>query len=244
MRLDGKGVIVTGGGSGIGQAVAACFAAEGASVVSVGRNLDKLERAKQKAGEAGSRIFPKVADVSDRQAVAEMAGWAEQRLGAIDILVNNAGTNIARRKLSELSVEDFDRVVDVNLKGAYYCVHEILPKMRERRQGLIINVSSIAGVRASTLGGTAYSVSKFGMSALSLMIGLEEGANGIRSCLVCPGEVNTPILQDRPVVPSPEKRAVMLQPEDLAHAALFVATLHPRATVPELIISPTTQKYK
>ena len=118
MRLDGKGVIVTGGGSGIGQAVAACFAAEGASVVSVGRNLDKLERAKHEAGEAGSRIFPKAADVSSRQAVAEMAGWAEQRLGAIDILVNNAGTNIARRKLSELSVEDFDRVVDVNLKGA------------------------------------------------------------------------------------------------------------------------------
>lgn len=244
MRLDGKGVIVTGGGSGIGQAVAACFAAAGASVVSVGRNLDKLERAKQEAGGAGSRIFPKAADVSSRQAVAEMAGWAEQRLGAIDILVNNAGTNIARRKLSELSIEDFDRVVDVNLKGAYYCVHEILPKMRERRQGLIINVSSIAGVRASTLGGTAYSASKFGMSALSLMIGLEEGVNGIRSCLVCPGEVNTPILEDRPVVPSAEKRAVMLQPEDLAHAALFVATLHPRATVPELIISPTTQKYK
>ena len=142
-----------------------------------------------------------------------------KKLGAIDILVNNAGTNLARRKLTELSVEDFDRVVDVNLKGAYYCVHEVLPKMRERRQGLIINVSSVAGVRASVLGGTAYSASKFGMSALSLMIGLEEGANGIRSCMICPGEVNTPILEDRPVVPTAEKRAVMLQPEDLAQAA-------------------------
>ena len=81
------------------------------------------------------------------------------------------------------------------------------------------------------------------MSALSLMIGLEEGANGIRSCMICPGEVNTPILEDRPVVPTAEKRAVMLQPEDLAQAALFVATLHPRATVPELIITPTTQRY-
>ncbi len=115
--------------------------------------------------------------------------------------------------------------------------------MRERRQGLIINVSSVAGVRASVLAGTAYAASKFGMSALSLMIGLEEGANGIRSCMVCPGEVNTPILDDRPVVPTAEKRAVMLQPEDLAQAALFVATLHPRATVPELIITPTTQRY-
>ena len=243
MRLEGKGVIVTGAGSGIGQAVAACFAAEGASVVSVGRGLDKLERARQEAGDAAARLFPKAVDVSDRGAVAEMAGWAERKLGAIDILVNNAGINIARRKLSELSVEDFDRVVDVNLKGAYYCVQEVLPKMRERRQGLIINVSSIAGVRASVLGGTAYSASKFGMSALSLMIGLEEGANGIRSCMICPGEVNTPILEDRPVVPSAEKRAVMLQPEDLAQAALFVATLHPRATVPELIITPANHSY-
>ena len=243
MRLEGKGVIVTGAGSGIGQAVAACFAAEGASVVSVGRSLDKLERARQEAGAAAVRLFPKAADISDPKSVAEMAAWAAQKLGAIDILVNNAGINIARRKLAELSVEEFDRVVDVNLKGAYYCVHEVLPKMRERRQGLIINVSSVAGVRASVLGGAAYSVSKFGMSALSLMIGLEEGANGIRSCMVCPGEVNTPILEDRPVPPSAEKRAVMLQPEDLAHAALFVATLHPRATVPELIITPTTQNY-
>lgn len=243
MKLEGKGVIVTGAGSGIGQAVAACFAAEGASVVSVGRNLDKLERARQEAGDAAVRLFPKAADVSDRDAVAEMVGWAERKLGAIDILVNNAGTNIARRKLTELSVEDFDRVVDVNLKGAYYCVHEVLPKMRARRQGLIINVSSVAGVRASVLAGTAYAASKFGMSALSLMIGLEEGPNGIRSCMVCPGEVNTPILDDRPVVPSAEKRALMLQPEDLAQAALFVATLHPRATVPELIITPATQRY-
>ncbi len=243
MKLEGKGVIVTGAGSGIGEAVASCFAAEGASVVSVGRSLDKLERARAAAGDSASRIFPKAADVSDRQAVAEMAAWAGQKLGAIDILVNNAGTNLARRKLTELSVEDFDRVVDVNLKGAYYCVHEVLPKMRERRQGLIINVSSVAGVRASVLGGTAYSASKFGMSALSLMIGLEEGANGIRSCMICPGEVNTPILEDRPVVPTAEKRAVMLQPEDLAQAALFVATLHPRATVPELIITPANQRY-
>ncbi len=244
MRLEGKGIIVTGAGSGIGEAVAARFAAEGASVVSVGRNLDKLERAREAAGDAAARIFPKAADISNRQAVAEMAAWAEDKLGAVDILVNNAGTNVARRKLTELSIDDFDRVVDVNLKGAYYCVHEVLPNMRERRQGLIINVSSVAGVRASVLGGTAYSASKFGMSALSLMIGLEEGRNGIRSCLVCPGEVNTPILDDRPVVPPAERRAVMLQPEDLAHAALFIATLHPRATVPELIITPANQKFQ
>ena len=115
--------------------------------------------------------------------------------------------------------------------------------MRRRRDGLIINVTSVAGVRASVLGGSAYSASKFGASALSLMVGLEEGENGIRSCNICPGEVNTPILDDRPVPPSPEKRAAMLQPEDLARAALFLATLPPHATVPELIITPSLQQY-
>ena len=115
--------------------------------------------------------------------------------------------------------------------------------MRRRREGLIINVTSIAGVRASVLGGAAYSASKFGATALSLMVGLEDGENGIRSCNVCPGEVNTPILEERPVVPSAEKRAAMLQPEDLAQAALFLATLPARATVPELIIAPANQRY-
>lgn len=243
MKLKGKGVVVTGAGSGIGLAVAECFAREGAKVVTVGRRFQKLEEARAAAGEAAERLFPIAADISDRQSVRDMFARAESQLGAIDILVNNAGTNIPRRALADLSTQDFDRVVDTNLKGTYYCVDEALPRMRESGGGLIINISSIAGVRASELGGTAYCASKFGMSALSLMIGLEEGKNGIRSCMICPGEVNTPILDDRPVVPSPEKRAAMLQPEDLAQAALFVASLHPRATVPELIIAPTVQKF-
>jgi NAD(P)-dependent dehydrogenase (short-subunit alcohol dehydrogenase family) len=108
---------------------------------------------------------------------------------------------------------------------------------------LIINISSTAGVRVSEVAGGGYSASKFGLAALSLQIGLEEGKNGIRSCMICPGEVNTPILDRRPVVPTPEQRARILQPEDLAQAALLMATLHPRATIPELIITPTIQRF-
>ncbi len=243
MKLRGKGVIVTGAGSGIGEAVAACFAREGATVVTWGRNLDRLQRARDKAGEAAERLRPQAVDVADRNAVREAVERAEQVLGGVAILVNNAGTNVAKRALHELSIEDFDRIVDVNLRGVFHSIHAVLPVMRRRRDGLIINVTSVAGVRASVLGGTAYSASKFGASALSLMVGLEEGENGIRSCNICPGEVNTPILDHRPVVPAPEKRAAMLQPEDLAHAALFIATLPPRATVPELIITPSLQQY-
>ena len=243
MQLENRCAIVTGGGSGIGHAIAESFAREGARVVTVGRNVEKLEAARDEAGDAAGRILPRALDVSDREAVHEMVEWAGTELGKIDILVNNAGTNVPRRSLPELSRDDFEKMVNINLNGAFYCAYEVLPKMRTQQEGLIINVSSVAGVRASVIGGVGYTASKFGMAGLSKTIGLEERTNGIRSCLICPGEVNTPILEDRPVIPDAEARALMLQPEDLAHAALFVATLHPRATVPEMIITPTVQKY-
>ena len=243
MKLGNKTAIVTGAGSGIGQAIAQSFAREGARVVAVGRTLDKLEQTKSQAGSAGERIYARTLDVSDRAAVEALVESVAAEFGAIDILVNNAGTNVPRRALKDLSTEDFDKMIRINLSGAFYLVHEVLPLMRTRRDGLIINVSSVAGVRASPLGGAGYTASKFGMSGLSKTIGMEEGRNGIRSCLICPGEVNTPILDNRPVVPDAEQRAVMLQPEDLAQAALLVATLHPRATIPEMIISPTIQEF-
>ena len=119
MKLEGKGTIVTGAGSGIGEAVAACFAREGAQVVTWGRNLDKLERARDKAGEAAERLLPQAVDVADRDAVREAVEWAEQELGGVNILVNNAGTNVAKRALHELSIADFDLIVDVNLRGVF-----------------------------------------------------------------------------------------------------------------------------
>lgn len=243
MRLVGKGAIVTGAGSGIGEAVARCYAEEGAEVVTVGRTLAKLESARQAAGEAAGRLHPYALDVSDAEAVDAMVAWAQQRLPQVDILVNNAGTNVPQRALDKLSREDFDTVVKVNVSGPFYLLSAILPGMRERGDGVVITVSSTAGVRTSVVAGASYSVSKHGARSLSLATHLEDGPRGIRSCVICPGEVNTPILDRRPVVPSDEKRAVMLQPEDVAQAALLVATLHPRACIPELIITPANQAF-
>ena len=243
MRLTGKAAIVTGAGSGIGEAVAASFAREGAEVVTVGRTLSKLERAKDHAGSAAERLHPYALDVSDAEAVDSMVAWALGMFPKIDILVNNAGTNVPNRRLSELTRDDFDHVIEVNLNGPFYLMHAVLPGMRERGDGVIITVSSIAGVRTSVLGGASYSASKHGVRSLSLAAHLEEGPRGIRSCVINPGEVNTPILDRRPEVPSDEKRALMLQPEDVAQAALLVATLHPRACIPELVIAPTNQAY-
>ena len=243
MLLAGKRAIVTGAGSGIGEAIALKFAQEGAKVVAVGRTLDKLTSLKAQAGDAAERILPKACDVGSLDQVRQMLAFAESELGGVDILVNNAGVNVPKRALKELSPEDFDFMCRINLSGAFYCIHGVLPQMRKRRDGVIINVSSVAGVRPSELAGAGYNASKHGLSALSLSIHLEEGKNGIRACMICPGEVNTPILEKRAVVPDAARREVMLQPEDLAHAALMVATLHPRAAAPELIITPTNQPF-
>ncbi len=243
MRLEGKGAIVTGAGSGIGEAIARCFAEEGATVVTVGRTLAKLEKSKEQAGAAGERLHPYALDVSDRVAVEAMVASALVTLPQIDILVNNAGTNVRDRALNKVSPEDFERMVEVNLNGPFYLMRAVLPAMRERQDGVLITVSSTAGVRTATIAGAGYSASKHGVRSLGLAAHLEEGDGGIRSCVICPGEVNTPILENRPVVPDADRRAAMLQPEDLAQAALLVATLHPRACIPEMIITPTTQKY-
>jgi NAD(P)-dependent dehydrogenase (short-subunit alcohol dehydrogenase family) len=243
MQLAGKRAIVTGAGSGIGEAIALRFAQEGATVVAVGRTAEKLANLKAHAGAAAERILPHACDVGDLAQVREMIAFADREMGRIDILVNNAGVNVPKRALKDLSPEDFDFMCRINLSGAFYCIHGVLPAMRERKDGIILNVSSVAGVRPSELAGAGYNASKHGLSALSLSIHLEEGKNGIRSCMICPGEVNTPILEKRAVVPDAARKAAMLQPEDLAHAALMVATLDKRAAVPELVITPANQPF-
>ena len=243
MRLDGKGAIVTGAGSGIGEAIAGTLARAGAQVVTVGRTLAKLEQARESAGEIGARLHPYAADIADPEAVRALYGWSASHLPQVDILVNNAGTNVPERALADVSRDDFDHIVRVNLNGVFYLMQTVLPEMRTRGSGVIVTIASIAGVRSGVVPGAAYNASKHGARALSLSAHLEEGGNGIRCCVIHPGEVDTPIMDLRPDAPSADRRAAMLQPEDLAQAVLFVATLHPRANVPELMITPTIQPY-
>ena len=243
MRLEGQGAIVTGAGSGMGEAIALSLAQEGAEVVTVGRTLAKLEQAKESAGEVGARLHPYAADVADPQAIDELYAWSRTRLPQVDILVNNAGTNVAERMYADVSREDFDYIVRVNLNGVFYLMQAVLPEMRERGSGNVITISSIAGVRSAMIPGPAYNASKHGARALSLSAHLEEGGNGIRCCVIHPGGTNTPIMDTRANPPSAERRAKMLQSEDIAQAVLFVATLHPRANVPELMMVPIGAPY-
>ena len=242
MRLTGKTALITGGATGIGQGIAMALAGEGCRVAIAGRRLDKLREAA--AGWNGTpAITCHVADVANRESVASLFAWAQTELGQIDILVNSAGINTPRRSMAEMAPEKWDEIMNVNATGVYNCMHAVLPQMRTRRDGLIVNISSVAGKRSSALGGVAYCASKFAVSALSAAVALEVGGSGIRVTNICPGEVETEILAARPVPPTAEHRARMLQPEDLGAAVLMVACLPPRAHIAEMIVKPTWQDY-
>lgn len=241
-RLSGRAAVITGGGSGMGLATARLFLAEGASVAVAGRDADKLQRAADSLADAG-RVLAVPADVSDPAQAKELIRKAEVEFGKVDILVNNAGTNLKARTMRELTPEAWQALVRVNLDGAFYCIHAALPGMIERRDGVVININSISGKRAYPLAGAAYCASKFGMAALGLALGAEERENNIRVCNIYPGEVDTPILEHRPNPVSDEQRQVILKPEDVAAAVVFVATLPARVSVPELIIKPTAHQY-
>jgi len=242
MSLQGKTAIVTGGGTGIGAAVAVALAQQGCRVAVAGRRREKLEQvAAASTGPQPILVHP--VDIADRQSVTDLFTWAAEALGPIDILVNSAGVNIAKRTLAEISPEDWERVLQINATGVFYCLHAVLPQMRDRRDGLIVNISSIAGKRATPLGGVAYNASKFALTALGTSASLEEGKNGIRVTNIYPGEVDTPILEQRPQPLTAEHRAQILQPEDVAAAVVMVAQLPPRAHIPEMVVKPTTQNY-
>ncbi len=242
MKLSTKTALITGGGSGIGLGIATALADEGCRVAIAGRREEKLREAA--AAYAGPMaLLTHVVDVADRTSVAKLFQWAAEQLDPIDILVNAAGLNIVHRSLADTTSDEWDRLMTINATGTFNCLQAVLPQMRERGDGLVINISSIAGKRALRLGGVAYCASKFAMTALGTFASLEEGRNGIRVTNIYPGEVDTPILDARPTPLTPEHRARILKPADVAAAVLMIACLPPRAHVAELVIKPTTQDY-
>ena len=243
-ELRGKVAWITGGGSGIGLAGALELARAGAHVVISGRNARTNESGLAELKKAGSAEAT-LLDVGDRAAVERTAADIEKRHGRIDVLVTSAGTNIGggKRNFRTMSLEGWDDVVRINLNGLFYCCYAVLPGMRARKDGLIINISSWAGRYASMLTGPAYNATKRAVIAVSESINMEECANGIRATSILPGEVATPILEKRPMPPSAEERARMAQAEDFGRAILFIATLPARTCVNELVMAPTWNRF-
>jgi NADP-dependent 3-hydroxy acid dehydrogenase YdfG len=237
--IEGEVAWVTGAGSGIGAAAASALAGCGAKLVLSGRRVEALDEMAAAIRNGGGEAIVAPADMSLSLDVEQVAEMIRARFGRCDILVNSAGLNVPKRSWREVEVAGIDAVVGADLNGPFYTSRAVLPMMRERRAGLIIQISSWAGRYVSKLTGPAYAAAKHGLVALSESINQEECGNGIRSCCICPGEVATPILDKRPVPVTAEDRARMLQAEDMAETILFVARMPASVCVNEILISPT-----
>jgi NADP-dependent 3-hydroxy acid dehydrogenase YdfG len=244
MMSKGKRIAwVTGGGSGIGLAGAAALAGDGWSVTISGRRLDALEEAAKHIGENTSAkvdILP--LDVTRADEVQAAARSILAREGQIDLLVNNAGLNVPKRSWNDLEIAGWDQIVDVNLSGVLYAIHAVLPAMRERKTGCIINIASWAGRIVSQMTGPAYTATKHAILALTHSFNMDECRNGLRACCLSPGEVATPIMKNRPIPPSEEVMSKMLQPEDVGRTIAFVANMPPHVCVNEVLISPVANR--
>jgi NADP-dependent 3-hydroxy acid dehydrogenase YdfG len=237
--LKGKVAWVTGAGSGIGEAAAVALAREGATVVLTGRRKQPLEVVAERIAESGGKALARPADVTNAAAVGKIAEGIRAELGRLDILVNNAGSNIPDRSWQRLKPEGIDKVIQGNLSSAFYVAQAVLPIMRTQKGGQLIHTASWAGRWIGPVSGPAYTAAKHGMVAMSHTINLEEGQNGVRSCVVCPGEVATPILLNRPIPETPETLARMIQPQDMGELIVFIAKQPPHVCINEVLISPT-----
>lgn len=236
--------IITGGATGIGFGIAEALVQSGYRVAIGSRRKDVVEEAaNQLQSLKKGQVIGLPLDVTDRASVAEFVQAVGKHYGEIDILVNGAGVNIKNRTIGEMRPEQWDQVVAINATGAYNMIHAILPQMRQRKSGTIINISSVTGKRALALGGVAYAASKFAMTALGTCVANEVGVEGVRVTNIYPGEVDTPILEQRPVPVSQEQRDLILRPSDVGQVVLSIVSLPSRVHIPELVIKPVHQGY-
>jgi NADP-dependent 3-hydroxy acid dehydrogenase YdfG len=238
VSLKNQVALVIGASSGIGRATAIQLARDGALVMASARRIERLRELQDALAAEGFRVEVHAADARDAAAMEELAEATRRTLGPIDILVYATGTNTPDRAFRRLRPPIWDELIRTNLDGAYYAAYAVLPAMRERGRGHLVFISSISG-QAPDVSGAAYQASKRGMIGLAHAIRLEEKENGIRTTAVCPGLVNTELLEKRPFKTSAEQLAVALLPEHVAEAVLACLKLPPRAVIPELTIVPS-----
>jgi NADP-dependent 3-hydroxy acid dehydrogenase YdfG len=236
--LAGKVAWVTGAGSGIGEAAALALSREGCAVALTGRRREPLEKVAAEIRKSGGKALVADGDLGAQETAGRIAAAVVKEFGRLDILVNNAGGNITERQWAKLTPERIKYMIDMNLNGAFYCAVAALNVMRPQKDGLLIHTASWAGRFVGLVSGSSYSAAKHGVVAMSYSINMEEFQNGIRSTVLCPAEVATPILNLRPKPVTAEERAQMIQPQDLANLIVYVAKQPPTICVNEVVISP------
>jgi NADP-dependent 3-hydroxy acid dehydrogenase YdfG len=247
MSMIPRTVLIIGASGGLGRAIASTFSQAGFCLALVARDREKLERAREELGPGAAEAMILPCDVTDRNQVQAMVEQVLDRMTSIDILIYSAGVNVRQRSLRSLDPGDWDQVISTNLTGAFNVMHFVLPSMRTRGSGLIVQISSLSGLRANVVSGAAYSAAKFAQSALGICIGREERGRGIRSTVIYAGEVNTEFLNVRSARPGggvgDDRRERILQPQDIAAAVRFLSDLPANAHVPGLVIKPTMDDF-
>lgn len=231
MKLKDKVVIVTGAGRGIGRATALAFAAEGARVAAVARTADEIRGVAQDIRRDGGQAVHVRTDITKPSQIETMMRKVEDKLGRVDVLVNNAGIAIFK-PLLETSVQEWDRVMAVNLRGTFLCTKAVLPSMMKRKAGAIINIASQAG-RKGYPEQSAYCASKHGMVGFTKVLALEARPYGIRVHLVNPGGVDTRLVREGRDDVDLSK---YMRPEEIADVVVFLAKQEGIATIDEVVV--------
>ena len=240
--LDGKVAIITGAGTGIGKVAAELFAEAGADLVLAGRRQAPLDEVAALAREHGVEVEVRPTDLEDGDAAAALGAWSLERFGKVDILVNNAGHSSRVRSMRFVGPEEWNSVFKVNVEGVYRLTQSVLANMIDRNTGTVITVSSMAALTPGLLGGAPYSAAK--AASLNMIRGMNAELTkfGVRACAIMPGEVDTPILENRPRPPDSDDRSTMMQPEDIAQAIFLCAAMPQRTIVEQVVMIPTMRR--
>lgn len=232
-HLDNKVAVVTGAGRGIGAAIASKLAGLGASVVVCGRKRGPIENTAKSISQGGLKAVATECDVTDLRSVESLAQNVESNFGRLDVLINNSGIGSFKNPLHTLPPEEWDKVLNTNLRGVYYCIRSFVPLMVRSGGGHIVNISSLAG-KNPLPNGAAYAASKWGLNGLSYSIAEELRGHNIRVSVVCPGSTNTDLSPHEGKDP-----AKMLQPDDVAHVVEMLVTQESRSFASEVLLRPT-----
>lgn len=230
-NLNGKLALVTGGGRGIGRSIAFALAEAGAQVVVCARSFGQIKEVEQKIVQAGGKAIAIAADISDDRDVKALFEKIDTAFHGLDILVNNAGIGIYNRVI-DFSMDDFDRVMRINLRGTFLCCQNAMRAMIPRKKGYIINITSVTGFKGYSKQ-SVYCASKHGVMGMTKVLSLEGQPHNIRVSAILPGAVDTELIQHaRPDIAKGE----LIQPEDIAHTVLFLLSLSDHAAIDQIYV--------
>jgi short-subunit dehydrogenase len=233
--------LITGGGSGIGRSTAIKFSKNNYKTIIIGRRESELKKTIQMCGDSNNVSYI-VCDIGNDIEISKLKKDIKTKFGDISILINNAGASSSVRSIAHIPVDQWENVLNINLQAVYRLCQEFLPDMIEKKKGTIITVSSMAALNPGLLGGAAYSAAKAGVTNLMGDINAEFSNDGIRATAVMPAEVDTPILDNRALVPNESARSTMMQPEDLADVIYMCATVNTRTTIETVVLKPTLKR--